>query len=108
MLFIGICGASGSGKTTLARELVRDMGVQSLVLTQDAYYLDHPDLSLEERAELNYDEPGIFDHNLSENVKFSDIFYIAESLMWFQKAIFDNKKGEFPLRFPLIWVIWAD
>ena len=46
MLFIGICGASGSGKTTLARELVRDMGVQSLVLTQDAYYLDHPDLSL--------------------------------------------------------------
>ena len=46
--------------------------------------------------------------NLSENVKFSDIFYIAESLMWFQKAIFDNKKGEFPLRFPLIWAIWAD
>ena len=64
MLFIGICGASGSGKTTLAREPVRDMGVQSLVLTQDAYYLDHPDLPLEERAELNYDEPGIFDHDL--------------------------------------------
>ena len=64
MLFIGICGASGSGKSTLARELVRDVGVPSLVLNQDAYYLDHPDLTFEERTRLNYDEPGIFDHDL--------------------------------------------
>ena len=35
-------------------------------------------------------------HNLSENVKFSDVFYIIESLVWLQKAIFDNKKGAFP------------
>ena len=47
MLFIGICGASGSGKTTLAKELVRDMGVETVV----------------ERTHLNYDEPGIFDHD---------------------------------------------
>ena len=64
MLFIGICGASGSGKTTLAEELVRDMGVESLVINQDAYYLDHPELSFEERVKLNYDEPCIFDHDL--------------------------------------------
>lgn len=64
MLFIGICGASGSGKTTLAEELVRDMGVDSVVINQDAYYLDHPDLSFEERVRLNYDEPCIFDHDL--------------------------------------------
>ncbi len=64
MLFIGICGASGSGKSTLAKELVRDIGVKSLVLNQDAYYLDHPDLTFEERVRLNYDEPGIFDHDL--------------------------------------------
>ena len=64
MLFIGICGASGSGKTTLADELVRDMGVESIVLNQDAYYLDHPDLTFEERVKLNYDEPCIFDHDL--------------------------------------------
>lgn len=63
MLLIGICGASGSGKSTLARELVRDIGVSSLVLNQDAYYSDHPDLSFEERVKLNYDEPGIFDHD---------------------------------------------
>lgn len=64
MLFIGICGASGSGKSTLARELVRDMGADSVVLNQDAYYLDHPELSFEERVKLNYDEPCIFDHDL--------------------------------------------
>lgn len=64
MLFIGICGASGSGKTTLADELVRDMGVDSVVINQDAYYFDHPDLTFEERTHLNYDEPGIFDHDL--------------------------------------------
>ena len=38
--------------------------------------------------------------NVSENVKFSDIFYIIEShYMWLQKAIFDNKKGAFPSDF---------
>ena len=63
MLFIGICGASGSGKTTLAKELVRDMGVETVVLNQDAYYIDHPELTFEERTHLNYDEPGIFDHD---------------------------------------------
>lgn len=64
MLFIGICGASGSGKSTLARELVRDMGVKSLVINQDAYYRDHPELTFEEKCGLNYDEPSIFDHDL--------------------------------------------
>lgn len=64
MLFIGICGASGSGKSTLAQELVRGIGASSAVLNQDAYYLDHPNLSFEERTRLNYDEPCIFDHEL--------------------------------------------
>ena len=62
MLFIGICGASGSGKTTLAEELVRDAGVDSVVINQDSYYIDHPELTFEERKHLNYDEPAIFDH----------------------------------------------
>lgn len=64
MLFIGICGASGSGKTTLARELARELGGDCVLLNQDAYYLDHPDLPFEERVVLNYDEPSIFDHDL--------------------------------------------
>lgn len=65
MLFIGICGASGSGKTTLSRELVKALNqANCLEINQDAYYLDHPNLTLEERGKLNYDEPSIFDHDL--------------------------------------------
>lgn len=64
MLFIGICGASGSGKSTLAESLARRLGDRCYVLQQDAYYLDHPNLTFEERAVLNYDEPSIFDHDL--------------------------------------------
>ncbi len=82
MLFIGICGASGSGKSTLARELVRDMGVSSLVLNQDAYYLDHPDLTFEERVRLNYDEPVIFDHDLL----YSDVCALLEGRPITRKA----------------------
>ena len=64
MLFIGICGASGSGKSTLAEALAAQLGDRCYVLQQDAYYLDHPDLTFEERVHLNYDEPSVFDHDL--------------------------------------------
>ena len=70
MLFIGICGASGSGKSTLAQALKARLGERCFVLQQDAYYLDHPDLTFDERTLLNYDEPAIFDHDLLlEDVK---------------------------------------
>ena len=65
MLFIGICGASGSGKSTLAEFLQAKLGDEHcFVLQQDAYYIDHPMLTFEERKLLNYDEPDIFDHDL--------------------------------------------
>ena len=64
MLFIGICGASGSGKSTLAEGLHQKLGDRCFVLQQDAYYRDHPDLTFEQRTLLNYDEPGVFDHDL--------------------------------------------
>ena len=65
MLFIGICGASGSGKSTLAHALKERLGEdRCIVLQQDAYYRDHPDLTFEQRVLLNYDEPEIFDHDL--------------------------------------------
>ena len=65
MLFIGICGASGSGKSTLAHALEEKLGTERcLVLQQDAYYRDHSHLTFEQRVKLNYDEPGIFDHDL--------------------------------------------
>ena len=63
MIFIGICGASGSGKSTLADSLATALGSQALVLQQDCYYRDHSHLPFEERCQLNYDEPSIFDHD---------------------------------------------
>ena len=63
MLFIGVCGASGSGKSTLAEALKNKLGDRCYVIQQDAYYKDHPDMTFEERAVLNYDEPEIFDHD---------------------------------------------
>jgi len=64
MLFIGICGASGSGKSTLAQELAKMVNKSILIINQDAYYYDHPDMCFEDRCLLNYDEPSIFDHDL--------------------------------------------
>lgn len=63
MIFIGICGASGSGKSTLADSLAAALGSRCFVLQQDCYYKDHSHLPFEERCRLNYDEPGIFDHD---------------------------------------------
>ena len=67
MLFIAICGASGSGKSTLADFLKARLGDRCFVLRQDAYYIDHPTLTFEERKLLNYDEPDMFDHDLLLN-----------------------------------------
>ena len=64
MLIIGICGASGSGKSTLAAELSAAIGEGCMVINHDNYYRDHPHLTFQERALLNYDEPDIFDHEL--------------------------------------------
>lgn len=63
MLIIGICGASGSGKSTLADELAQRLTENCVYLKQDSYYMDHPDMSFEERERINYDEPKAFDHS---------------------------------------------
>ncbi len=67
MLLIGICGASGSGKSTLAQELKTAIGDGCMIVNHDSYYRDFPNLSFPERARQNYDEPGIFDHDLFLN-----------------------------------------
>ncbi len=64
MLVIGICGASGSGKSTLTDELSKEIGERCVILHRDAYYHDLPELSFGVRTELNYDEPGMFDHDI--------------------------------------------
>ena len=62
MLIIGICGASGSGKSTMAKALAQKLEKRCIYIKQDSYYKDHPDMTFEERSNLNYDEPEIFDH----------------------------------------------
>ena len=61
-LVIGICGGTGSGKTTITERIISALSPESvLVLQQDHYYRDFPQLSLEERTRLNFDHPDSFD-----------------------------------------------
>jgi len=64
ILTIGIAGGSGSGKTTLTHVLAQRFPMHTAILNHDDYYKAHDDLSYEERAALNYDEPDAFDNDL--------------------------------------------
>ncbi len=58
---VGIAGGSASGKTTIIKKL-RDIFQDDITLiSHDYYYWPHDDLSLEERARLNYDHPQSFE-----------------------------------------------
>ncbi len=62
---VGVAGGSGSGKTTLVDAILNGMPHQSVVrLEQDAYYRDRPDLSLDDRAMINYDHPDAIENSL--------------------------------------------
>ncbi|HEX2910349.1 MAG TPA: uridine kinase [Chloroflexia bacterium] len=64
-LIIGIAGGTGSGKTTVSRHIVANVGAEQVaLLQQDSYYKDRSYLSLEERAQLNYDHPDELDNDL--------------------------------------------
>ena len=64
ILVIGIAGGSGSGKTTLMKRLVERFGNDVSVLSHDNYYKRHDELTFDERAKLNYDEPDALDTSL--------------------------------------------
>lgn len=64
VMIIGIAGGTGSGKTTLAKNITKRFGERISVLRHDDYYKAHGDLTLEERATLNYDHPDAFDTHL--------------------------------------------
>jgi uridine kinase len=68
MLVIGIAGGTGSGKTSVAKAIISKLGVyNSVLLSQDNYYLNHSHLSMEERENINYDHPHAFDNELLLN-----------------------------------------
>jgi uridine kinase len=64
-LIIGIAGGTGAGKTTIARTVVAELAGESVTLIEhDHYYRDRPELSLEERAQVNYDHPDSLESEL--------------------------------------------
>lgn len=68
-IIVGIAGASASGKSLLARtiynELRETVGDHQIgVITEDSYYKDQSELSMEERVKTNYDHPSALDHAL--------------------------------------------
>jgi uridine kinase len=64
-ILIGIAGGTASGKTTLADKLISQSDKHDAVIIRlDNYYRHRQDLSLPQRASLNYDHPDAFDVTL--------------------------------------------
>lgn len=61
---VGVAGGTGSGKTTVARKVVEGGGADVCVLEHDTYYRDRPDLTYEERCQLNFDHPESLETSL--------------------------------------------
>lgn len=64
-LVIGIAGGSGSGKTTISSAVVAEVGAREVaVIEHDSYYRNLEGLTLEERAQINYDHPDSLETEL--------------------------------------------
>ncbi|MCD4729920.1 MAG: uridine kinase [Bacteroidales bacterium] len=65
MLIIGIAGGSGSGKTTVVNKIIKSLPKDSVaVISQDAYYRDSGNLSIEDRKKINFDHPSSIEFSL--------------------------------------------
>lgn len=74
-MIIGFCGGTGAGKSTLVEEAARFLGKENtLILAQDHYYKHLPELTFEERAQINFDHPNALDFDLmvSDLLKLKD------------------------------------
>ena len=68
MLIIGICGGTGSGKTTVVNKILDILPEnQVAILSQDSYYKDNSNLSIEERKSVNFDHPDAIEFDLLLN-----------------------------------------
>lgn len=64
-IIIGISGASGSGKSLLSKTMIEELGSKKVdVISEDAYYKELTHLTIEERAQTNFDHPDSLDHAL--------------------------------------------
>ncbi|TMW66501.1 hypothetical protein Poli38472_004266 [Pythium oligandrum] len=65
ILVVGVCGGSGSGKTTLSRAIIEEFGADRVTyLSHDYYYKDLNHLTMDERAEHNFDHPDSLETDL--------------------------------------------
>ena len=65
MLVIGIAGGTGSGKTTVVKKIIEQFPENEVaVISQDSYYKDNSELSLEERQKINFDHPDSIEFDL--------------------------------------------
>jgi uridine kinase len=68
MLVIGICGGTGSGKTTVVNKILNILPEnQVVILSQDSYYKDSSNVSVEERKRINFDHPDSIEFDLLYN-----------------------------------------
>lgn len=64
-ILVGVAGGSGSGKTTVANNLVKAFESEvATLLEQDAYYRELTNMSLEEKAKVNFDHPNSIEFEL--------------------------------------------
>ena len=63
---IGIAGGTASGKSLVSKKVFEESSLYGsvVVIKMDDYYKDLSNLSLEERAQINYDHPNSFDIDL--------------------------------------------
>ena len=65
MLIIGICGGTGSGKTTVVNKILDILPADHVaILSQDSYYKDNSNISIEERKHINFDHPDSIEFDL--------------------------------------------
>ena len=64
-ILIGVAGGSWIGKTTIAHNLVKAFKSEDAVLVeQDAYYKELTNLTIEEKAAVNFDHPNSIEFDL--------------------------------------------
>lgn len=67
---VGVTGGSASGKTEIVKTLKNHFGDKIEIIEHDNYYFAHDNLTMDERAGLNYDHPQAFETDLLiEHVK---------------------------------------
>ena len=64
-ILVGVAGGSGSGKTTVANNLVKAFKAEDAALVeQDAYYRELINMTMEEKAKVNFDHPDSIEFEL--------------------------------------------